>query len=210
MKGAIIYIGIGILASGCAPTAPELQTGDLLFQTTADSPMVDAIRDATGKKEAENFSHVAIFVAGNRADSVLEASTEGGVRMVAWEKFVDRSAKIDGKPYIVAKRLRDTTGVAASVARAKLEIGAPYDYAFRADNGKFYCSELIEAHYKDGAGSPVFTAQPMNFRAPDGTMPAYWAELYARLGEEIPEGEPGTNPNDMARNAKLRTVRRWF
>ena len=210
MKGAIIYIGIGILVASCAPTAPNLQTGDLLFQTTADSPMVEAIRDATGQNDTENFSHVGIFVAEDGADSVLEASTEGGVRMVAWEKFVQRSAKINGKPYIVAKRLRDTTGVAASVLRAKQQIGAPYDYAFRANNGKFYCSELIEAHYKDGSGRPIFTAQPMNFRAEDGSMPAYWTELYARLGEPIPEGEPGTNPNDMARDGKLILLGRWF
>ena len=50
----------------------------------------------------------------------------------------------------------------------------------------------------------------MNFRAADGTLPQFWTELFARRGEAVPEGVPGTNPNDMAREAALEEVFRWF
>lgn len=50
----------------------------------------------------------------------------------------------------------------------------------------------------------------MNFRAEDGTLPQFWTELFARRGESVPEGVPGTNPNDMSQERTLREVYRWF
>ena len=50
----------------------------------------------------------------------------------------------------------------------------------------------------------------MNFRAADGHMPAFWTELFDRLGEPIPEGIPGTNPNDLAKEPVLQEVWRFF
>ena len=40
--------------------------------------------------------------------------------------------------------------------------------------------------------------------------PRYWRELYERLGEEVPEGVPGTNPNEMARDSALRITGHFF
>ena len=113
-------------------------------------------------------------------------------------------------PAVVAMRLRDTTGTAQALEQARERLGLPYDYSFRPDNGKLYCSELVWECYRRPDGSPRFPAQPMNFRAPDGSMPAFWTELFERLGEQIPEGVPGTNPNDMARDPQLDEVGRWF
>ena len=38
----------------------------------------------------------------------------------------------------------------------------------------------------------------MNFKAPDGTMPPYWEWLFGKLGMEVPQDLPGTNPQDMS------------
>lgn len=38
----------------------------------------------------------------------------------------------------------------------------------------------------------------------------FWAELFAGLGEEIPQDIPGTNPNDMARDPQLKEVARCY
>ena len=89
-------------------------------------------------------------------------------------------------------------------------LGLPYDCSFRPDNGKLYCSELVWESYRTPDGRRRFPARPMNFRAADGSMPAFWTELFERLGEAIPEGEPGTNPNDMAHDPQLYEVGRWF
>ena len=141
---------------------------------------------------------------------MLEATSDGGVQIVPLGEFLDRSARLNARPIVVVKRLRDTTGIAGSVKRARGYIGQPYDYSFRPDNGRMYCSELIWESYRDAAGERIFEARPMNFRAADGSMPVFWIQLFERLGEPIPEGVPGTNPNDMAREAVLEEVGRFF
>lgn len=171
--------------------------------------MAGAVTAATGRGEALNFTHVAI-VTGREADSVLEATSPEGVRMQPLEAFLNSAERIGGRPAVVAMRLRDTAGVAAAVERARRCVGLPYDYSFLPGNGKYYCSELVYENYLHPDGSPRFETRPMNFRAPDGTMPRYWTELFERLGEPVPQGVAGTNPNDMAREASLQAIGRWF
>lgn len=172
--------------------------------------MTDAIDSATRTDNSLTFTHVGIFTQDRGKDCVLEATSEGGVRITPMHEFLDRAARIDGQPAVVAMRLRDTTGTTHALERARARLGLPYDYSFRPDNGKLYCSELIWECYRHTDGSPRFAARPMNFRAPDGSMPAFWIQLFGQLGEEIPEGVPGTNPNDMARDPQLREIGRWF
>ena len=69
---------------------------------------------------------------------------------------------------------------------------------------------LVWESYRAEDGTPLFTARPMNFRAADGTLPQFWADLFDRLGEPVPEGLPGTNPNDMAQEELLEEVHRYF
>jgi len=210
MMKSLIYIGVFFGLSACARSGQPLRTGDLLFQAGRESAMGGAIKAATGNDCELQFTHVGIAVIGDRADSVLEATSDGGVRMTALQEFLNKSARPDGRPLVVAKRLKDTAGVAAAIARARTFLGQPYDYSFRPDNGKLYCSELVWETYLTSDGSPIFPTRPMNFRAADGTMPAFWIELFDRLGESIPEGLPGTNPNDMARNPQLKCIGRYY
>ena len=171
-----------------------------MFQVGETSEMTGAITAATGKERQLNYSHVGIAVRSHGVDSVLEATSDGGVWVTALGDFLARSARIDGRPAVTVMRLRDTTGVAAAIERARKFIGQPYDYSFRPDNGKMYCSELVWESYLAPDGSRRFPARPMNFRA----------ELFAGLGEEIPQDIPGTNPNDMARDPQLKEVARYY
>lgn len=206
----ILYIGIAIIALSCGQIPSDLQSGDLLFQVGKMSDMTGAISTATGKNEALNFSHIGIVIVTNGVDSVLEASTECGVRIVALEEFLSCATRIDDRPAVVALRLKDTSGVAQAVARARQFTGQPYDFAYLPDNGKIYCSELVWESYLAPDGSHLFQAQPMNFRAADGSMPAFWTELFAQLDMPVPEGVPGTNPNHMSKETILETVCRYF
>lgn len=210
MMKSLIYIGVFFGLSACARSGQPLRTGDLLFQVGHESAMSGAIMAATGNDCELQFTHVGIAVIGDRADSVLEATSNGGVRMTALDEFLGKSARTKGRPLVIAKRLKDTTGVAASVCRARCFMGQPYDYSYRPDNGRMYCSELVWESYLAPDGRHIFPARPMNFRAADGSMPPFWSELFAKLGEEIPENVPGTNPNDMARDTALTEVFRWF
>ncbi len=209
MRFLLLYIGISVLCSTCSRRPAPLQTGDLLFQVGADSAMSQAITEATGRFDRLDFTHVGILLHGEQADSVLEATGEGGVRIVSLQSFLDGAARIGDRPGVVALRLNDTAGIAQSAARARQACGLPYDYSFRPDNGRYYCSELVWEFFRRPDGTRIFPARPMNFRAPDGTMPPFWQELFERRGEAVPEGVPGTNPNDMAREPILREVFDW-
>ena len=157
-------------AAGCGRNIPALESGDLLFQAGKGTEMAGAIAAATGAARQIDYTHVGIALCANGADSVLEASTEG-VRTVALKDFLAEAGSIHGRPAVVAMRLRDTCGLAASLLRAHNCLGLPYDYSFRPDNGRLYCSELVWESYRRTDGTPIFPARPMNFRAADGTMP---------------------------------------
>ena len=206
----IIYIGILFLGISCSESAEILQRGDLLFQVTKSSDMGSAITEATGRAEAINFTHVAIYLGSDEEKEVLEATSEGGVSRCTLAEFEKKSAQRNGKPIIVAKRLRDTCNLELGVQKALALEGKAYDFSFRAGNDRYYCSELVWESYRQTNGEPIFEARPMNFRAADGTMPQFWVDLFERLGEKIPEGESGTNPQDLSNEASLKEVKRWF
>jgi hypothetical protein len=46
----------------------------------------------------------------------------------------------------------------------------------------------------------------MNFKNAEGEMPAYWTRLFALLGESVPQGQPGTNPQQIHASPQLRHV----
>ncbi|MEG2365917.1 MAG: YiiX/YebB-like N1pC/P60 family cysteine hydrolase [Alistipes sp.] len=208
MKRVLLYIGILFLHFSCAPQPFRPATGDLLFQVNKSSKMTDAITATTGN----NYSHVAIAMRCGDADSVLEASSGGGVRTITLDEFLASAAQMHDRPLVVVARLRDTTGVAAAaVQRARQYIGQPYDYAYQPRNGRMYCSELIWESYLDRQHSGhLFTARPMNFRDATGKLPDFWVQLFAQQGEPIPEGVIGTNPNDLSKERSLMEVYRYF
>lgn len=174
-----------------------MRPGDLLFVAEGESAFSEAIYAATAAGDSVRFVHVAIMGFGGE---VIEASPEEGVRVTTLEAFLGSS------PGVRAKRLTEPFPAAQAVERAKGYVGQPYDWWYLPDNGKMYCSELVYESCLREDGSHIFEARPMNFRAPDGTMPAFWEELYGRLGMDVPEGMPGTNPADMARDPRLEDV----
>ena len=198
-----------LLAACGGEYAPR--TGDLLFQLTAAEGMTDAIVAATERGGAVTFSHVGIVEATAGGAFVVEA-VDTSVRRTPLGEFLARSARRGGRPIAAVGRVRgaDSTVVQRALRRAHERLGLPYDDEFLPANGKLYCSELVWESYRAENGTPLFTARPMNFRAADGTLPQFWADLFDQLGEQVPEGLPGTNPNDMVREELLEEVHRYF
>ena len=186
------------------------QAGDLLFEVAADSPMSAAVAAATAQGDSLKFSHVAIV--GVEADSVfvIEATGRGGVMVSDLDCFLDSATAVSGRPGVVVKRLASHFPAAEAVARAVSHIGAPYDWTFLPGNGAYYCSELVYECFLDASSGHIFPAQPMNFLDDCGRMPQFWTELFERLGMDVPQGVPGTNPNDMSKYPALREVYRFF
>lgn len=188
-----------------------MHNSDLAFVCSGSSDFSNAITDATALGDSVSFVHVGIIILGEDGkETVIEASPEYGVRIVAMEEFLDEAPKINGLPGVVIKRLNAVFSADEAIARAMSHLGEPYDWWYLPDNGRMYCSELVYDSYINEDGKPIFEARPMNFRASDGSMPRFWTELYDGLGVAVPEGEPGTNPNDMAKDGRLSEVYRYF
>ena len=186
----LLLIGNGVVAQ-------ELRSGDLLFVPGGNSDMEKAICESTG-----SYSHVAIAERdGAGLLWVIEAVTVPyGVRRIGFDEWIGEN------PHYVVYRLTVPFDTAAVLARANSFIGQPYDDAFLPDNGALYCSELVYEVYLDHAGNHLFPVQPMNWRDKEGNLPEYWIEHFRKLGTDVPEGVPGTNPTDLSRSPLLKAV----
>ena len=201
------------LATACAPEAETLKTGDLVFvgipaDYTLDPDSMDsAIADATGDAAGLNLIHTAILDLTDGEPWIIDATIRRGVDRHPLDTFLRDFTLRDGSlPVFEIKRLRDDARAEASVANARQYLGLPYDSTFLPDNDAFYCTELVYCSYLDPDGNPLFRSEPMNFKNAEGEFPLYWKQLFDRLGQDIPQGVPGTNPQGMAAETILRSV----
>ena len=182
-----------------------LRNGDLLFfAPVAESGDMDsAIQDATG----QGYIHVGIVEAdSDGALWIIEATPRLGVHRSRIDSSWFAAQKADGYR-VDAKRLKGYSTLNESVLRAKALIGKPYDFTFLPGCEALYCSELVYESYLNADGSHIFSATPMNFLSEDGSLNQYWTDLFNGLGMSVPQGLPGTNPQDMSRDPALRAVR---
>lgn len=209
MLKRILILALAALLSACAPSPGGLRTGDLLFcglaGEEAESTAAGAIAAAVGHGEV-NLVHVAILEVEGDSVWVIDATMKRGVDRHPLDTLIRDFTSEDGKkPVLVVKRLKEGFSP-RFVENAKAFLGQPYDYWFQGDNGRLYCSELVWESYRTPEGEPLFESRPMNFQNADGTIPAYWVQLFEDLGEPIPQGAPGTNPQDLADSPLLETV----
>lgn len=213
MKKLLLLFCILILAAGCVQKKDFLRNGDLVFVGLplgyqAETGTVDeAIAAATGHEGVLNLIHVAIAEVDADSIWIIDATIAHGVDRHPLEVFFKDFTLKDGTyPEFIIKRVKGVD-VKAAVERAKTFCGRGYDMYFLAENEELYCSELVQRSFLDAVGNQVFESEPMNFCAPDGTMPPYWDWLFGQLGMEIPQGQPGTNPQRMAQAPVLADVR---
>lgn len=204
---------LAMLAAVACTRPDTLRTGDLIFvglplDYDAEGTSMDAaIASATGEEGALNLIHVAI--AEVRADSVwiIDATLKHGVDRHPLDTFLRDFTLRDGSyPEFIVKRVEGLPA-ADAVERAKSFCGRAYDNWFLPDNDELYCSELVQRSFLGADGQQLFDSEPMNFCAPDGTMPPYWEWLFSLLGQPVPQGLPGTNPQRMSESPLLKEVK---
>ena len=204
---------LALLAS-CTPAAEKLQTGDLVFvgipaDYSLDHDSMDsAITEATGGQTGLNRIHTAIAEVDDEGRVwIIDATIKYGVDRHPLDTFLRQFTLRDGSlPVFEVKRLQDGARAEASVRNAKQYLGLPYDVTFLPDNDAYYCTELVYDSYLGEDGTPIFHSAPMNFKNADGEFPRYWGQLFARLGQPIPQDVPGTNPQGMSEEPALRDV----
>ena len=206
MRKILLIIAVVILASCKA----GIKTGDLVFvgipadYSLDESDMDGAISAATGRDNATgttdlNLIHVAILEVGKDTTWIIDATIKHGVDRHPIDTMLKEFTLKDGsQPTYIVKRLKDSKKAAQYVENAKQFLGLPYDVAFLPNNGALYCSELVRESYRTPQGGYIFDEKPMNFKNANGEFPVYWQQLFALIGQEIPQDIPGTNPQDMS------------
>ena len=112
----------------------EVREGDVIFQTS-QSQQSPLIQIATRSK----ISHCGIIVMKNGKPYVHE--TLKTLVVTPLDKFIARGE--DGKYWLKRSKKENIKIKYGSY------LGKPYDLAFKFDNDKFYCSELIYDIYKN-------------------------------------------------------------
>ena len=150
MKKILIILGIILLILALpfssmvierftAQTEPikEIREGDVIFQTS-QSEQSPLLQIATRSK----ITHCGIIVMKNGKPYVLE--TLKTLVLTPLDKFIARG--VDGK-YWLKRSKKDNIKI-----KYNSYLGKPYDQAFKFENDKFYCSELIYDIYKNQLG----------------------------------------------------------
>ena len=115
----------------------EVKEGDVIFQTS-QSQQSRLIQIATRSR----ISHCGIIVMKNGKPYVLE--TLKTLVVTPLDKFIARG---EGGKYWLKRSKKENVKIEYGSY-----LGKPYDLAFKFDNGKFYCSELIYDIYKNQLG----------------------------------------------------------
>ena len=198
------------------PVEPKIETGDLLFvgipMFYEEGTMAEAIAQATSNGDTVNFIHTAILEVDSLGTVwVLDATLAHGVDRHPLDTLLaDFTLHQPGAvETFEVWRMKDNRDAERWIASAKTMLGEPYDTYFKPVNGRHYCTELVYDAYTDPAGNPLFESVPMNFKNKEGEMPEYWTKLFASLGEDVPQGVPGTNPQQMRESPNLVRVLSW-
>ncbi len=212
------YLGIILLllaALSCRQRAASLRNGDLVFvgiplEYSLEKDSMDAAISASTGKDGLNLIHVAIAEVRGDSTWIIDATIRRGVDRHPLDTFLTDFTLRDGSlPDFFIGRVQGVDADAA-VERAKTYCGRAYDSRFLPGNEDLYCSELVQLSYLNASGEEVFQSEPMNFLAPDGTMPLYWEQIFAILGMDVPQGVPGTNPQRMFEDSKIKKVKKIF
>ncbi len=118
--------------TSCSSNPDQLKEGDIVFQI-GKSEQSKMITEVTGSK----WTHCGIIVYKDNKPYVLEAVNV--VKLTELNNWIDRGAD---KEYKVKRETSDVLKINYSNY-----LGIAYDYAFKFDNDKWYCSELVYVIY---------------------------------------------------------------
>ena len=150
MKKAFVIIGLILCVVGYPfrsmlvevmtarkATVEDVREGDVIFQTSLSqqSPLIKMGTRST-------ITHCGVVVMKGGKPYVLE--TQKTLVLTPLNKFIARGK--DGKYWHKRSKLDNIKIKYSSY------LGKPYDLAFKFDNGKFYCSELIYDVYLNQLG----------------------------------------------------------
>lgn len=176
----------------------KLENGDLIFVNTDSDFLSEAINKVTQMDKKMKFDHVGIIEKTDDSIFVLHASPKRGSNREIFTEFHERNNK---KLTIFRLKKEYKSTIEKAITQAKSMLGKPYNWEYILNEYSYYCSDYIERAFRD---DHIFQLIPMNFKDPaTGKIDHYWAKFYDNLGIDVPQNQPGTNPNQLAASDKL-------
>lgn len=194
----IIVLILTCITTACEKSLPQLQEGDIIFQTSKSSQS-QAVQLATHSK----YSHMGIIFIENGKQYVYEAAAS--VKLTPIKEWLKRG---EGGRYAV-KRLKENKILTSDVSKRMKLVGQQfkgksYDVYFEWDDERIYCSELVYKIYKQGANIELGKLEKL--RGFDLTHPIVWQKLKERFGDVIPYDEIVISPKSIFDDKKLDRV----
>ncbi len=143
----LVLLGIYSFKPLSSPKASTLKEGDIVFQTSKSqqAPFIIAATDS-------KWSHCGIII--EKPDGLYVLEVISTVSLTPYQQWVERGK---GK-HVGVKRYTEEP---VKIKYSKY-LGKPYDLAFKFDNGKWYCSELVYDIYKRQLGVELCKPRPVS------------------------------------------------
>ena len=143
----LVLVGVQSFKQRPAPAASALKEGDIVFQTstTQQAPLIIAATHSP-------WSHCGIIIEKTDGLYVLEAIST--VSLTPYQQWVERGM---GKRVGMKRYTEEPVKI-----KYRKYLGKPYDLAFKFDNGKWYCSELVYDIYKRQLGVELCAPRPVS------------------------------------------------
>ena len=135
------------LKSQRAPSTSALKEGDIVFQTSKSSQSKYIILATRSK-----WSHCGVII--ERPDGLYVLEAISTVSLTPYQQWVDRGK---GKHVSMKRYTEEPVKIKCSKY-----LGKPYDLAFKFNNGKWYCSELVYDIYKRQLGVELCKPRPVS------------------------------------------------
>ena len=169
-----------------------LQTGDLIFVThPREDDGIDTI-------------HVAILYVQADGLYVIDATLKHGVDHHPLDTLFSDFTRRNGSVCdMYVMRMKDNSEAPQWIASALSYKGEPYDLDFKYDNGKHYCSELVQDAYTTGKDARLFETSISRSSSSQNPLSDDWQRLFHLMGMPLPEANPGISPAEISRSDKL-------
>ncbi|WBA81774.1 YiiX/YebB-like N1pC/P60 family cysteine hydrolase [Endozoicomonas sp. GU-1] len=193
--------------------AKDLLPGDLLFQLRSGGEAEWVISRLFSGRDGAAINHVALY----DGDGMVIEAVMPRVQKTALDGFVSSSVLDNhGRPCVLVCRLASSYSalVPDALAFAEQQLAVSYDPHYRQNQEEhqksWYCSELIVHAFRHAnKGIFLFEETPMSFRdMATGELMPFWVDHYQAIGQEIPEGLPGSHPALLSCSDKLMSVNR--
>lgn len=179
----------------------NIQNGDLIFVGAQTEELSGAISRVTKLSDQTNFDHVGLIEKTADSIFVLHAAPMGGSQREEIHHFYTSQTEKNNQIVIYRLKKEYQSTIPHAIEKAKTMLGKPYNWLYILNDNELYCSDFVERAFRD---DKVFQLIPMNFKNKEtGVIDTFWVDFYRKKGKEVPQDEPGTNPNQLATSKKL-------